>query len=738
MTETYKFEAEINQLMSIIINAFYSNKDVFLRELISNASDALDKIRYKSLTEGPEILQNEPEFLIKIRADKDNNQLIIYDTGIGMTKDDLVKNLGTVARSGTKAFMQSLKDNKGDINMIGQFGVGFYSAFLVGDKVSVISKHPQDKCYMWESDAGENFTITEYDDPELKRGTKIIVHIKEDAKEYLEDEKLSKIINTHSNYINYPIFVQKTKTREIDVESEQSVGTEQALDSDQTPKIEEDGQDVETDDNSKKEPEKKKVKETFKEYDQINNNKPIWVLLPKDVTEEDHKKFYKSFTNDTQDYQYVSHFRVEGNYEFTCLLYIPKNKPFDMFQEKKKENNVKLYVKRVFITDDCGDKLIPEYLSFVKGIVDSNDLPLNVSREMLQHNKILDTIKKQIVKKILELLEDVATNDTVNYLKFYNQHQKYIKLGIHDDEKNRTKLIKLLRFFSTSSKNKLISLDDYVKNMSDTQKQIYFISGESMKSVEDSPYMENIREKGYDILFLTDPIDEYITQHLKDFDGKQFVDISREGLDLGENKDEKEKTEKEFEPLCKFIKDILGDNIEKVVTSTKLTKTPCIISASQFGYSANMERILKSQALRDPEMMKYMKARKVFEINPNSKLIKKLNEKFIEDGTSKGVKDLVWLFFESSMISSGFALEKPSVFGKRIFNIASLALSVEDEIEEVEEVGKSGDSQNMPNFEMDNDNNDDNDDNQMNDFNENPEMELNTELNTESTMEHID
>ena len=726
MSETYKFEAEINQLMSIIINAFYSNKDVFLRELISNASDALDKIKYKSLTQGQEILKDDPKFEIKIRADKENNQLIIQDTGIGMTKEELVKNLGTVAKSGTKAFMESLKENKGDINMIGQFGVGFYSAFLVGDKVSVISKNTQDKCYMWESDAGESFTITEYQDDELLRGTKIVIHIKDDAKEYLDDDKLCKIINTHSNYINYPIFVQKTKTRDVEVTSEQTnvepTNVEQTDEPTNKPQVEDDN-----DENNNNEPEteptNKTIKETFTEYDQVNNNKPIWISQPKDVTEEEYKKFYRTFSNDNQDYQYVSHFRVEGTYEFTCLLYIPKNKPFDMFQEKKKQNNLKLHVRRVFITDECGDKLIPEYLSFVKGIVDSNDLPLNVSREMLQHNKILDNIKKQIVKKVLDLLHDSATNDTENYLKFYAQHQKYIKLGIHDDEKNRERLIKLARFFSINSKNKLISLDEYSKNMNQDQKQIYFITGESIKSVEDSPFMENIREKGYDVLLLTDPIDEYITQHLKKFDDKQFVDISREGLDLGTNKEDKEKMDKEFEPLCKFIKEVLGDNVEKVVTSTKLTKTPCVISAAQFGYSANMERIMKSQALRESDMLQYMKARKIFEINPNSNLIKKLNDKFQQDGANKGVKDLIWLFFESSMISSGFSLEKPSVFGKRIFNIAALALSVEDEIEEVEEVGKKSDD--MPDFEQD----------LEQDYSDMPDLDS---VNQESTMEQID
>ena len=691
MAETYKFEAEINQLMSIIINAFYSNKDVFLRELISNASDALDKVKYRSLTEGQEILGQEQKFEIKIRADKDNNQLIIYDTGIGMTKDELVKNLGTVAKSGTKAFMQSLKDNKGDINMIGQFGVGFYSAFLVGDKVSVVSKSPDDKCYMWESDAGEQFTITECQDDELIRGTKIIVHIKEDSKEYLEDKKLESIINTHSNYISYPILLQKTKTRNVEQPIEDTDKDDGKEDIDE-PKVEDDV-DGNVDGNVDGEPKRESITETFTEYDQVNNNKPIWLLTPKDVTEEQHKEFYKIFSNDSQDYQFVVHTKVEGNYEFTCLLYIPKNKPFDMFQqEKNKGNNVKLYVRRVFITDDCTNKLIPEYLSFVKGVVDSNDLPLNVSREMLQHTKVFDVIKKHIVKKILDMLDDSATNSPLDYIKFYGQFQQHIKLGVIDDSKNRDRLIKLLRFYSTSNKDKLISLDNYLNAMKEDQKQIYYITGESIKSVEDSPYMENLKSKGYDVLFFTDPIDEYVAQHLKKFGDKDLVDISREGLDLNTNKEDKEKVDKEFEPLCKCIKEILGDNVEKVVTSTKLAKTPCIISTSQYGYSANMERILKAQALQDPSRLQYMRAGKVFEINPNSKLIQKLNEQFKEDGVSNAIRDLVHLFFESSLISSGFTLEKPSMFGKRIFNIAAMALSVEDEPEEEVDGG-------MPNLE---------------------------------------
>lgn len=731
--ESYKFEAEINQLMSLIVNAFYSNKDVFLRELISNASDAIDKIKYKSLTEGKEVLGDEPEFQIKIRADKENNQLIIYDTGIGMTHEDLIKNLGTVARSGTKLFMETLRENKTDINSIGQFGVGFYSAFLVGDKVSVVSKNNNDRCYMWESTAGENFTVTEVDDPELKRGTKIIVHVKEDAKEYLNEDTLLKIINTHSNYITYPIYFQKTKSREVEVEEEkveEKVEEKKEDVTEEAPKVEEveeEKEDKEENKEEKKEKkEKKKVTETYYEYEQVNNDKPVWVLPPKEVTKEEYEKFYKSFSNDYQEYQYVSHFRVEGNHEFTCLLYIPKNKPFDMFQqEKKKQNNIKLHVKRVFITDECGDKLIPEYLSFVKGVVDSNDLPLNVSREMLQQNKVLDIIKKQIVKKVLDLLEESAKEEPEKYVKFYEQFQKYIKLGVHDDDKNRDKLKKLLRFFSANHKDKAISFDDYVKEMKEGQSDIYYITGESVKSVEDSPYIEGLKSKGYDVLFLTDPIDEYVTQHLKEFDSKKFVDVSREGLDLQNNKEEKEKIEKEYEPLCKHIKEILGDNVEKVITSTKLTKTPCVISASQFGYSANMERILKSQALRDPEMLQYMKSKKVLELNPNSKLIQKLLEKFNEDKHAKSVKDLVWLFFESSMISAGFSLDKPAMLSKRIFNIASLALSV-DELEDVEDVGKVDENANFPDMpNLENLNDDANDD-------------TNDDTNNASNMEQLD
>ena len=694
-TETFAFQAEINQLLSLIINTFYSNKEIFLRELISNSSDALDKIRYKSLQDNT-VLKDQEELFIHILCDKENKTLSIIDSGIGMTKSDLINNLGTIAQSGTKNFMEALSSGA-DISMIGQFGVGFYSSYLVADRVVVTSKNNDDEQYIWDSSAGGTFTITKSSDNSLKRGTKMDLYLKEDHLEFLEVHKIKELIKKHSAFINYPISIQVEKTTEEEVEdldepeeTDKQETDKQETDEQETDKQETDEQETdkqETDEQETDEPiiedvdeekeksepvkKMKKITKTEKEWELCNVQKPIWTRNQSDITKEEYSSFYKSISNDWEDELAVKHFSVEGQVEFKSVLFIPKRAPQDLFTKNKKLNNIKLYVRRVFITDDNKD-LCPEWLSFVKGIVDSEDLPLNISREILQQNKILKVIKKNIVKKILELFKELS-EDNNKYMTFYEQYSKNIKVGIHEDNSNREKIAKLLRFPTSKSKDELISFDKYIENMQSEQNEIYYIIGESKEFVEKAPFLEKLIKKDIEVIYMTDSIDEYMMQQLNEYDGKKFVNICKANLKLDEENIEK------HEDFCNAIKEILNNKIEKAIISNRLVSSPCCLVTSEYGWSANMERIMKAQALGNTQMNSYMMSKKTLELNGEHAIVKLLINKFNIDKNNNTFKNLVNLMYDTSLLASGFTIESPRLFSDRMYEMIKVGLSVDEE-----------------------------------------------------------
>ena len=655
-SETFAFQAEINQLMSLIVNAFYSNKDIFLRELISNSSDAIDKARHKELTENKNA--DNKEYHIRVSANKEAKTLTVEDNGIGLTRDEMIQYLGTIANSGTKQFSATAGDGAAAAeDLIGQFGVGFYSAYLVADKVQVFSGN-----HCWESQASGSFTITEVE--ECGGGVKVVLFVKDTCHEYFEEEKLRSIVRAHSEFIQHPIYLQTVTKKLVETETE----TETETPEEETETIEE-----------------KPViyEETVLEWTHLNTQKPIWLRKPGEVSKEEHEAFYKSISGDSDTYADVKHFSAEGQVEYKTVMYVPKRAPFDMFgKNETKKSNMKLYVNRVLISEKTEDMLLPEWLGFVTGVVDSNDLPLNVSREMLQQNRVMNVIKKNLVKKCIDMFQNMEPE---TYDAFYEQFHQSLKLGVHEDDANRDKLVKLLRFeCSHLEAGKRISFEEYF--LGNTENQIiYYITGESRKALEHSPFLH----KHERVLFMVDPIDEYVLQRVHEFNGKKLVNVSKSSKDFVDNTEE-------HSAVCKAFQDTLNEHVEKVVVSVRLSDdVPCVLVSTEYGWSANMERILKAQALAQKGASSFQAQKKILEINPNNRLVKTIHDAVLNNNLSERVvKDTIRLMYDTAMIASGYTQEDPVLFTKRVFNMMHAGL-VGSGAEEEEETDSENNNNNM-------------------------------------------
>lgn len=679
--EKFAFDANISSLLNLIINTFYSNKDIFLRELISNSSDAIDKYNHDCLINKPE---DRVENLISIIPDKENKQLFIIDTGIGMDKDELVQNLGSIANSGTKAFMEKVKDS----NLIGQFGVGFYSAFLISKSVSVISKKSNSDYWKWESDASGDFTVEKLEDGkihpeyELKQGTIIQCILKdEEVDTFTNVNKLKSIVKEHSQYINYPIkiFVTREESKEVEIEEEEQEQEEKTTDNNEEDVVVEDVKEDE-----EKKPKTKTVKETVKEFELINENKPIWLRQSNDITEDDYHGFYKSLTNDGDTPYCYKHISGEGQVEYKGILYLPKKVHNNVFERGVKQNNIKLFVRKIFVSDNSA-VLCPEWLHFVSGMVDTDDLPLNVSREMLQENKVIKVIKKSIVKKSIDMLK-VAMQDKENYLKIYKTYQKNIKLGVYEENSDRERVADLLMFYSSSSPDKMITFDDYITTMNENQKNIYYISGDDIDILKTSPFLDRFKKNGYDVLMMTDPVDEYMCQRLVQYKDNKLVCITKGDIELPNitdaEKEDLKKKQEEFKSMCDHIKKTYSKDFTDVKITNKISDLPCIVSSPEYGFSANMEKIIKAQTLGQADSStSYMLNKRILEFNPYHSIVKKI--KNIDDSDEqKTSRDLLDLVINSALLYSGYQIINPVDFSKRVLNVVMVGLDIDEEEEE--------------------------------------------------------
>jgi heat shock protein 90kDa beta len=711
--ETFEFQAEVNRLMDIIINSLYKNKEVFLRELISNASDALDKIRFLALSAAG-MLGDMKELEIKISFNEEAKTLTLRDTGIGMTRTDLVNNLGTVAKSGTTNFVEALSDGA-DMSLIGQFGVGFYSVYLIADKVRVVSKNNDDDQYIWESTADSSFTIAK--DPRgntLGRGTEITMFLKEDAEEFLKQEKLEELIMRYSEFITFPIHLYKKTTEVVEVEEEEE-------EDDSAESKTEDGLEVEEEEEEEDDAPKTEKVDKW-DWHRVNSNVAIWARDKDEIKDSEYQNFYKAISKDTGDARTWIHFKAEGEVEFKGILFVPSVAQglYDNYSDRKA--GVRLYVRKVLIQEDFED-LLPRYLNFIRGVVDSDDLPLNVSRETLQQHKILKVMGKKLVRKALEMLRKLASggksedeesedssegdedskevkevDDESNpYVKFWEEFGKSIKMGIVEDAANRSKLAKLLRYKTSTSEDKYRSLEDYVADMPEWQSDIYFISGESIEAVKKSPFMEMANRKKVEVLFLIDPVDEYAFQYMGEFDGHKLQSLTKEGAKFTDGDEDlikkRTKAYKEtFKPLTKFLKDLFAGKVAKVVVSQRVESSPSVIVTSQYGNSANMERIMRAQTFANPDSTKSMSATKTLEINPRHPIIVELNKLAVDAPTAQSTKDLAYLLYDTALLASGFQQDDIESYSERMYRtiasnlkLDSLDLAEEIEVEDEEE-----------------------------------------------------
>jgi len=730
-SEKHEFQAEVNRLMDIIINSLYTDKQVFLRELISNSADALEKARFHSVQD-ESYLGETKDLEIKIEYDADGKTISIIDTGIGMSKADLINNLGTVAKSGTTNFLEAMADGA-DANLIGQFGVGFYSAFLVADKVTVTSKCNDDPTqHVWESSADASFTVVA--DPRgntLGRGSRVTLHLKEDAHEYLAEDKLKDTAKKYSQFIQFPIYVKVKK--EVDVDADEDDDDEEKEDEEEK-KDDVEAKDDEEKEDEEEEEEKKPKKKTVFEWEQVNTQKAIWLRAKEDVTEEEYNEFYKTVSKDYLDPLAYTHFNAEGEIEFKSVLFLPKKAPFDQMDNYwTKKAEVKLYVRRVLVADKFED-LLPRYLNFVKGVVDSDDLPLNVSREQLQQSKIMKVISKKLVRKILELMKKLAKeedsgddeeeedeekeeseeekekkeeekkdkkDEESGWSKFYKEFAKNLKMGCYEDDSNRSKLSKLLRFTTSKSEGKEISLDKYLDRMAESQESIYYMSGESLDIMGKAPAMQIFKKKDLEVLMLSDHLDEPCIQKLADYEGKKFVSIQKADVKLDETEEEKKRFSKlkdMYKPLTDWWKDTLteitekgamkdaGVKVEKVEISKRLTDSPVVVVTSQFGYSAQQEKIMKAQAFQNKDQLSMMSGRKTLEINPNHPVVVDLLSKVKADKEDKTAIDSASVLFQTALIESGYEIADPSALVKRVYRLMSKELGVDPDapLKEVE------------------------------------------------------
>ncbi len=645
--------------MDLIINSLYSDKDIFLRELVSNAADACDKRRFLSLTEGESVTPS-----IQIKADPENNTLIIQDSGVGMTKEELINNLGRIAQSGTRAFMDALGDGSADLGLIGQFGVGFYSAYLVATRVEVVTKSMQEgsKQYRWSSTADSSYTIEEDDSVtfESGAGTQLILHLKDEAVEYVESAKIEELLQRYSEFIEFPISVWKEKTEYKKVPDEEA------------------NKDLK----EGEEPKMKTVPVTQQGYELVNTQKPIWLRPTKDVTEDEYKSFYKtSFRAAYDDPMKWTHFSLEGQVECKALLYIPGMLPFELSRDMFDENarNIRLYVKRVFINDKF-DELMPRWLKFVRGVVDSNDLPLNVSREILQKSKVLSIINKRLVRKSLDMMREIAEDeDTTKYIMFWNNFGKYLKVGVVEDDANRKEIAPLLRFFSSKSGEEYISLDKYVENMAEDQKNIYFVTGDGRDGAAMSPVIEKLASRGY-------------------YKEKDIVDAAKENLKLDEDEETKKKKEtlkEELKPVVEYLEVLLKDKVQKVEVSSLLTNSPAALVQGAYGMSPTMQRYMRAQAVSSGGDVNGIDAmnKAVLEINPNHPIVQDLDRMVKGDKDSEELKNFALLMYDVASMTSGYDVSDMKSFASRVMRLMNekVVSTVQDVVVEDKKSDDDGD-----------------------------------------------